>query len=132
MPISFTLSGGNIDSWQWFGDLDDNPTTGYGWGHEIVVRTILSDAYVIRYTGQPAERDGWGVVLGRAPVNLPMTVTVHVPVGGSVAWRAEGYSMGALVSLTTGRATGGPFSVMDDAAAVWCITGPGVAPWVGC
>ena len=133
-PISFTLpdAPGGIDSWQLFIDADGNPDTGYGFGHEFVVRTVLSDAYVIRWTGGPTIRDGWGEAIGRAPVSLPLTVTVYMPIGGAVPWRAEGYSAGNVVSLTTGRCASGSWDSRDDAAAVWCTTGPGVAPLVDC
>jgi len=133
-PITFTLpdAPGGIDSWQLFIDADRNPATGYGFGNEYVVRTVLSDSYVIRWTGGPDVRDGWGEAIGRAPVSLPLTITTYIPLGGAIMYRAEGYLGGSLVTFTTGNATGAAFSRSDGAAFAWCITGPGTAPWVGC
>lgn len=128
-PISFNLTnqGDVLTQWELRVDVDQNVAT---W--EIVVRGVLIDGYTVLPPTTPDMLDGWGQPIGMCRTSFPLTVTVMVPLGGSTTWKAVGWSEGRVVCQSMGTIQAGPFLENDDAAAAWCVTGPGVRPWAGC
>lgn len=133
-PIAPTVLLPYDEAQLWIDD-DNNAATGYGFGYGRMWRWCGAEPQHYQWCIMgPQSAGGWGDWIGLAAATGLGTTTpiIPFPLGGSTKWAFETYVSGRLSEKKTGTKSGTAFAVIDNAAMIWCLNGPGVAYPLGC